>query len=119
MSRQTANGRGGCNVLETDRQRVNVIFLVHGHRGPCTGTGGGTEVSPSGAAMTENTMNPINEEHSRIANHECGAQLDGDSGALFGAVGAHLAHQHREPLGAIGLDMGHTDGRGTSGAINA
>ncbi|MGA9857543.1 MAG: hypothetical protein WBQ18_06745 [Solirubrobacteraceae bacterium] len=56
--------------------------------------------------MTEDMTNPINEEHSRIAYCECGAQLQGDSGGqLFDATQAHLAHHHPELLGAVGLDV--------------
>jgi hypothetical protein len=51
-------------------------------------------------------MTPINEEHSRIAYCECGAQLVGDSQQeLFDATQAHLAHHHPELLGAFGLDL--------------
>jgi hypothetical protein len=50
-------------------------------------------------------MNSINEEHSRIAQCECGAQLAGDRvGQLFGAAETHLAHHHPELLGALELE---------------
>jgi len=50
-------------------------------------------------------MNSINEEHSRIARCECGAQLERDRvGQLFDAAQAHLAHHHPELLGALELE---------------
>ena len=50
-------------------------------------------------------MTPINEQHSRIAYCECGAQLVGDSELeLFDAAQRHLAHHHPQLLGALGLD---------------
>ena len=51
-------------------------------------------------------MTTIDEEHSRIAVCECGAQLTGDSRAeLFEAAQSHLAHHHPRLLGAVGLDV--------------
>jgi hypothetical protein len=65
-------------------------------------------------------MNPINEEHSRIAYCECGAQLAGGSeGQLFDAAQAHLAHHHPELLGALGLDLVAQMAEERPGAINA
>jgi hypothetical protein len=65
-------------------------------------------------------MTPINEEHSRIAYCECGAQLVGDSQQeLFDATQAHLAHHHPELLGAIGLDLVAQMAEERPGAISA
>ena len=51
-------------------------------------------------------MTTIDEEPSRIAYCECGAQLAGRSeDELFEAAQAHLAHHHPQLLGAIGLDV--------------
>lgn len=47
-------------------------------------------------------MTPVNEQHSRIAYCECGAQLAGGSDQeLFDAVQQHLAHHHPQLLGAL------------------
>jgi hypothetical protein len=63
---------------------------------------------------------PINEEHSRIAYCECGAQLEGDSGGqLFDAAQAHLAHHHPELLGAVGLEVVRQMAEERPGATNA
>jgi hypothetical protein len=44
---------------------------------------------------TENTMIPINEESSRIARHEPGARLQGETvGALFIATGTSASQAH-------------------------
>ena len=65
-------------------------------------------------------MTPINEEHSRIAYCECGAQLVGDSRQeLFDATQAHLAHHHPELLGAFGLDLVQQMAEERPGAISA
>lgn len=51
-------------------------------------------------------MTSIDEQSSRIAFCECGAQLRGGSEQeLFDATQAHLAHHHPELLGAVGLDV--------------
>lgn len=51
-------------------------------------------------------MHSIDEQHSRIAFCECGAQLWGRSEQeLFDATQAHLAQHHPELLGAVGLDV--------------
>jgi hypothetical protein len=65
-------------------------------------------------------MTPINEEHSRIAYCECGAQLRGSSEQqLFDAAQAHLAHHHPELLGAVGLDVVQQMAEERPGALNA
>ncbi len=65
-------------------------------------------------------MNPINEERSRLAQHELGAQLQGEFvGQLFDAAPAHLADHHSEPLGAVELDLGAQLTGENPGASNA
>jgi len=65
-------------------------------------------------------MNPIIEEHGRIAHCECGATLAGESqGELFEAAQAHLAHHHPQLLGAMGRDVVAQMSEGRPGAINA
>jgi len=65
-------------------------------------------------------MTPINEEHSRIAYCECGAQLRGGSEQqLFDAAQDHLAHHHPELLGAVGLDVVQQMAEERPGAITA
>ena len=65
-------------------------------------------------------MTPVNEQHSRIAFCECGAQLAGNSeDELFEAAQAHLAHHHPELLGAVGLDVVQQMAEERPGAINA
>ncbi len=55
--------------------------------------------------MTE-TNNPIDEDHSRIAHCECGAQLAGnDPAELLEAAQSHLADHHPQLMGAVGLDV--------------
>jgi hypothetical protein len=62
----------------------------------------------------------FNEEHSRIAFCECGAQLAGESrGQLFDAAQAHLAHHHPEILGALGLEVVQQMAEERPGAVNA
>jgi hypothetical protein len=47
-------------------------------------------------------MTPINEEPTRIAYCECGAQLSGDSEQeLFDAAQQHLAHHHPQLLDVV------------------
>jgi hypothetical protein len=65
-------------------------------------------------------MTPVNEQHSRIAFCECGAQLVGNSeDELFEAAQAHLAHHHPELLGAVGLDVVQQMAEERPGALNA
>jgi hypothetical protein len=65
-------------------------------------------------------MTTINEEHSRFAYCECGAQLRGGSEQqLFDAAQDHLAHHHPELLGAVGLDVVQQMAEERPGAINA
>jgi hypothetical protein len=65
-------------------------------------------------------MTPVNEQHSRIAFCECGAQLAGNSqDELFEAAQAHLAHHHPELLGAVGLDVVQQMAEERPGALNA
>ncbi len=65
-------------------------------------------------------MTPFNEEHSRIAYCECGAQLVGASQQeLFDAAQAHLAHHHPELLGAFGLDLVAQMAEERPGAVSA
>jgi hypothetical protein len=65
-------------------------------------------------------MTPVNEQHSRIAFCECGAQLAGHSeDELFEAAQAHLAHHHPELLGAVGLDVVQQMAEERPGALNA
>jgi hypothetical protein len=65
-------------------------------------------------------MTPVNEQHSRIAFCDCGAQLAGDSqDELFEAAQAHLAHHHPELLGAVGLDVVQQMAEERPGALNA
>jgi hypothetical protein len=48
----------------------------------------------------------INEQHQQVAYCECGAQLAGATKAeLFDSAQRHLAHNHPELLGALGLDV--------------
>jgi hypothetical protein len=62
----------------------------------------------------------LNEERSRIAYCECGAQLAGDSrGQLFDAAQAHLAHHHPELLGALGPGLVQQMAEEHPGAVNA
>ena len=70
--------------------------------------------------MTENMTNPINEDHSRIARCECGAQLAGDRvGQLFDAAQAHLAHHHPELLGALKLETVRQMSEEVPGALDS
>jgi hypothetical protein len=65
-------------------------------------------------------MTPVNEQHSRIAFCECGAQLAGNSqDELFEAAQAHLAHHHPELLGAVELDVVQQMAEERPGALNA
>ena len=65
-------------------------------------------------------MTPINEQHSRIAYCECGAQLAGNiRRSLFEAAQAHLAHHHPQLLGAVGLDVVQQMAEERPGALNA
>jgi hypothetical protein len=65
-------------------------------------------------------MTPVDEQHSRIAFCECGAQLAGNSeDELFEASQAHLAHHHPELLGAVGSDVVHQMAEERPGALNA
>jgi hypothetical protein len=65
-------------------------------------------------------MTMTQEQHSRIAYCECGAQLRGDSEqTLFDAAQAHLAHHHPELLGAVGLDVVAQMAEERPGATNA
>jgi hypothetical protein len=63
---------------------------------------------------------PINEERSRVAYCECGAQLAGDTrGQFFDAAQAHLAHHHPELLGALGPGLVQQMAEENPGAVNA
>ena len=65
-------------------------------------------------------MTPVNEQHSRTAFCECGAQLAGNSeDELFEAAQAHLAHHHPELLGAVGSDVVAQMAEERPGALNA
>jgi hypothetical protein len=65
-------------------------------------------------------MTSVNEQHSRIAFCECGAQLAGNTESeLFEAAQAHLAHHHPELLGAVGLDVVQQMAEERPGALNA
>jgi hypothetical protein len=65
-------------------------------------------------------MTPVDEQHSRIAFCECGAQLAGNSDdELFEAAQAHLAHHHPELLGAVGSDVVQQMAEERPGAFNA
>jgi hypothetical protein len=65
-------------------------------------------------------MTPINEQPSRIAFCECGAQLSGDSEhELFDAAQQHLAHHHPQLRGALGLDGVQPMAEERPGAMNA
>ena len=65
-------------------------------------------------------MTAIDEEHSRIAYCECGAQLAGNSRCeLFEAAQAHLAQHHPELLGAVGVDVVSQMAEERPGAVNA
>ena len=70
--------------------------------------------------MFEDALTPINEEPSRIAYCECGAQLAGRSEQeLFDAAQRHLAHHHPQLLGALGLDVVQQMAEERPGAMNA
>jgi hypothetical protein len=65
-------------------------------------------------------MTPINEESSRSAYCECGAQLTGESEQeLFDAAQQHLAHHHPQLLGALGLEVVQQMTEERPGALNA
>jgi hypothetical protein len=65
-------------------------------------------------------MTPINEESSRSAYCECGAQLTGNSEQeLFDAAQQHLAHHHPQLLGALELDVVQQMTEERPGALNA
>jgi hypothetical protein len=65
-------------------------------------------------------MTPINEESSRSAYCECGAQLSGHSEQeLFDAAQQHLAHHHPQLLGALGLEVVQQMTEERPGALNA
>jgi hypothetical protein len=65
-------------------------------------------------------MTPINEESSRSAYCECGAQLTGESEQeLFDAAQQHLAHHHPQLLGALELDVVQQMTEERPGALNA
>ena len=65
-------------------------------------------------------MTPVNEQHSRIAFCECGAQLAGNSeDELFEAAQAHLAHHHPSLLGAVGSNVVQQMAEERPGALNA
>ena len=70
--------------------------------------------------LVRRDMTPINEEPTRIAYCECGAQLSGDSEQeLFDAAQQHLAHHHPQLLGALGLDVVAQMTEERPGAISA
>jgi len=61
-----------------------------------------------------------NEESSRVAYCECGAQLAGASrGQLFDAAQAHLAHHHPDLLGALGPGLVQQMAEEQPGVVNA
>ena len=64
-------------------------------------------------------MNPITEEHSRIADCECGAQLEGDSGGSSSMRHTVTSLIIPSSQGPVGLDVVQQMVRGASGAINA
>jgi hypothetical protein len=65
-------------------------------------------------------MTPINEESSRSAYCECGAQLTGESDQeLFDAAQQHLAHHHPQLLGALELEVVQQMTEERPGALNA
>jgi hypothetical protein len=94
------------NDLETYRQRPSLIFLSVNTGVTKADVLGGAQPAMPSDRRKNGHLTTIKNNHRRIANCECGAQLAGDSQeALFEAVQRHVAHHHPQLLGALGLEL--------------